>query len=59
MMCVAVMVGTHTSHLIFDCDRKVPKRSATKAVLFSDNYQPYGQDNLASGSETYNSQANL
>ncbi len=52
-------MGTHTSHLIFDCDRKVPKRSATKAVLFSDNYQPYGQDNLASGSETYNSQANL
>jgi len=27
--------------------------SATKTVLFSDSYQPYGQDNSASGSETY------
>ncbi len=27
--------------------------SSTKSVLFSDNYQPFGQDNLASGSETY------
>ncbi|MBO0888589.1 hypothetical protein J2P12_05755, partial [Candidatus Bathyarchaeota archaeon] len=27
--------------------------SATKSVLFYDNYQPYGQDNSSSGSETY------
>ena len=25
----------------------------SKKILFSDNYQPYGQDNLSSGSETY------
>ena len=27
--------------------------SSTKTILFSDSYQPYGQDNLSSGSETY------
>ena len=27
--------------------------SNSKSVLFADNYQPYGQDNSASGSETY------
>ncbi len=27
--------------------------SSTKTVVFSDNYQPYGQDNGSTGSETY------
>jgi RHS repeat-associated protein len=27
--------------------------STTKSILFSDSYQPFGQDNSASGSETY------
>jgi RHS repeat-associated protein len=27
--------------------------STTKSVLFSDSYQPYGQDNSATGSQTY------
>ncbi len=27
--------------------------STTGTVVFSDNYQPFGQDNSASGSETY------
>jgi len=27
--------------------------SSTKSVVFSDSYQPYGQDNSVSGSETY------
>ncbi len=30
-----------------------PYVSSSKSVLFSDSYQPYGQDNTASGSETY------
>jgi len=30
-----------------------PYVSSSKSVLFSDSYQPYGQDNVASGTETY------
>jgi hypothetical protein len=28
-------------------------QDVNKSVLFTDNYQPYGQDNQSAGSETY------